>query len=136
MVALLNKISPILVLNNMAKAHRLGEWGENTARVFLELCGYQCLDQRYRRPGGEIDLVMRKGAIVVFVEVKTRGVGAIASADEWFHPRQQRRLRKLALYWLQEFSGPAPDDLRFDLVAIDFSDEDGGASLRHLIGVA
>jgi len=120
----------------MGKGHRLGEWGENTARVFLELCGYSCLDCRYRRPGGEIDLVMRRGGTVAFVEVKTRGPGAIASADEWFRPQQHRRLRRMALQWLQDHPSQAPRELRFDLVAIDVDEDDGGVSLRHLLGVA
>ncbi|MDX2474568.1 MAG: YraN family protein [Candidatus Krumholzibacteria bacterium] len=119
----------------MSKSHRLGQWGENVARVFLELCGYRCIDQRYRRPGGEIDLILRQGSTLVFVEVKTRGPGALAPAEAYLSRAQQRRLRRLALQWLSEHQGQAPGDLRFDLVAVEFEGASEGASIRHLAGI-
>ncbi len=120
----------------MSKSHRLGEWGENAARIFLELCGYRCVDRRYRRPGGEIDLVMRQGNLLVFVEVKTRGPGALAPPEAWLSAGQQRRLRRLALQWLSEHEGQARGDLRFDVVAVEYEGRDCGASIRHLAGVS
>ena len=119
----------------MGNSHRLGEWGENVARVFLELCGYRCVEQRYRRPGGEIDLIMRKGSILVFVEVKTRRSNALAPAEAWVGAGQRRRLRRLAGQWLGEHAGQAPGELRFDVVAVEIADQDDGASIRHLAGV-
>jgi putative endonuclease len=119
----------------LSTSHRLGLWGENTARVFLELCGYHCLDQRFRRGGGEIDLVVRKGDTLVFVEVKTRGPGALAPPEAWLNARQMRRLRRLALQWLAEHESGAHGDLRFDLVAIQHGGADQGASIQHLVGV-
>jgi putative endonuclease len=119
----------------MGQAHRLGEWGENAARVFLELCGYHCLDQRYRRPGGEIDLVMRQGSTLVFVEVKTRRGNSLAPAEAWLGAGQLRRLRRMALLWLADHEGQAPGDLRFDVVAVELAGPQAGASIRHLAGV-
>jgi len=120
----------------VSKSHRLGEWGENTACVFLELCGYRCVDRRFRRPGGEIDLVMRQGPTLVFVEVKTRSGEALAPAEAWLGVGQRRRLRRMALQWLSEHAGQAPGDLRFDVVAVHWSGAESGASIRHLAGVA
>jgi len=119
----------------MTDSHRLGEWGENVACVFLELCGYRCVDRRYRRPGGEIDLVMRHGRTLVFVEVKTRRGDSLAPAEAWLGAGQRRRLRRMALQWLTEHEGQAPGDLRFDVVAVEVSGLPGGASLRHLAGI-
>ena len=119
----------------MTQSHRLGEWGENAARVFLELCGYRCLDRRYRRPGGEIDLVMGRGGIVAFVEVKTRGIGTLAPAEAWLGQHQVRRLRRLAVQWLAEHPGQAPVGVRFDLVAVQWDGRDAGAEIRHLPGI-
>ncbi len=119
----------------MTQSHRLGEWGENTACVFLELCGYRCLDRRYRRPGGEIDLVMRQGETLVFVEVKTRSGHSLAPAEAWLGPAQLRRLRRLAVQWLAEHPGQAPGDLRFDVVAVEYAGRQAGASIRHLAGI-
>ncbi len=119
----------------MNTSHRRGAWGEHAARVFLELCGYRCVDQRYRRPGGEIDLVLRKGTTLVFVEVKTRGPGALAPAEAWLTKTQIRRLRRIALRWLSEHEGQAPGDVRFDLVAVDYGGVDSDNSIRHLVGI-
>jgi len=124
----------------MGLAHRRGEWGENVARVFLELCGYRYLDSRYRRPGGEIDLVMRQGSLVVFVEVKTRTDTGLGLPEECIYPRQKQRIRRLAGRWLAEHRGQAPGDVRFDLVAISVGaagseHSEVGASIRHLPGV-
>lgn len=119
----------------MGKSHRRGEWGEHVACVFLELCGYRCLDRRYRRPGGEIDLVMRRGALLVFVEVKTRSEDALAPPEAWLSASQTRRIRRLAGRWLHEHPGQAPGDIRFDVVAVEVASADGGAAIRHLPGV-
>jgi len=101
----------------------------------LEQCGYICVDRRYRRCGGEIDLVVRKGGTLVFVEVKTRGPDALAPPEAWFSVHQMRRLRRLALQWLSEHQAGAHGDLRFDVVAVQFGGADQGASIRHLVGV-
>lgn len=119
----------------MTHSHRLGEWGENVARVFLEFCGYRCLDRRYRRPGGEIDLIMRQGDLLVFVEVKTRSGPPLAPAETWLSRAQLRRLRRLAVQWLAEHPGQAPGDLRFDVVAVELVGRREGGAIRHLAGI-
>jgi putative endonuclease len=119
----------------MSRSARLGRWGEHAAEVFLELCGYRCVDRRYRRPGGEIDLVMRDGATLVFVEVKTRGPDAVAPAEAWLSRAQLRRLRRLSLQWLAEHDERQCEGLRFDLVAVTAGDPQQGASIRHLPGI-
>ncbi len=49
-----------------------GRRAENIAAMFLRLKGYTILDRRYRTPFGEIDIIARRGKIIVFVEVKAR----------------------------------------------------------------
>mgnify|MGYP001824582854 CR=1 FL=1 len=119
----------------MSKGHRLGEWGEEAARLFLEMCGYRCLDRRYRRPGGEIDLVMARGPTVVFVEVKTRGPRATAPPEAWVTAGQLHRLRRTARRWLAEHPGYRGRFYRFDVVAVVQGGEAGGGEIRHLPAV-
>ena len=119
----------------MSASHRLGDLGEELAARFLESCGYRLLDRRYRRPGGEIDLVLRRGDVIVFVEVKTRGARSPAPAECWLTDRQLSRLRRLARRWLCEHKPQGWRGCRFDLVAIDHRGEENGLRLRHLAGI-
>jgi putative endonuclease len=119
----------------MARGHRLGRWGEAVARSFLEACGYRCLAQGYRRPGGELDLVVGKGDLLVFVEVKTRGPGALAAPEAWVTGRKLRLLKRMARLWLSENPQPHVREFRFDVVAITTGGRGRGAVLRHLTGI-
>ncbi len=69
---------------------------------------------------GEIDLIMRDGQTVVFVEVRSRRSmawgGAAASVDF----RKQQRIQRAAQCWLQSrFAGRGWPECRFDVVAIE-----------------
>lgn len=119
----------------VAQGHRLGEWGEDLAARFLLARGYAALDRRYRRPGGEIDLVMRDGTSVVFVEVKTRGSWSPAAPEFWVDRRKLRRLRLVARCWLAENAQIEAESYRFDVVAIRRDGHAGGVELRHLVAV-
>jgi len=55
----------------------IGSYGENLARKFLEKKGFKLIEKNFKTPRwGEIDLVMRDGETLVFVEVKTRSGSA------------------------------------------------------------
>jgi putative endonuclease len=58
--------------NHAKKSHYTGRLGEAAAISFLEKKGYKLLRQNYRIQGAEIDLIMEKGNLMLFVEVKTR----------------------------------------------------------------
>ncbi len=68
------------------RAYRKGHRGEWLAAAALMLKGYRILARRYRTPVGEIDLIARRGSLVIIVEVKARptleeameAVGALA----------------------------------------------------------
>ena len=56
----------------MKNRQQKGLEGENIAAGYLEARGYDLLERRYRFGHKEIDLIVRKGDLVVFVEVKNR----------------------------------------------------------------
>ncbi len=114
-------------------AAAIGRLGEDLALRFLESCGYACRARRWRRGGGELDLVLARGDLLVFCEVKTRGPGSLARAAESVDRRQLRRLRSLARRWCWE-EGVAPRRVRVDVVTVDLGGEGRGLLLRHYPG--
>lgn len=100
---------------------------ESEARGYLERRGLHCLAQNFHCRFGEIDLVMRDGEAVCFVEVKYRGSRAFGGAAFALTPVKQRKLIKAAQMFVAANRGYAAAPLRFDAVLIqgraDGSDE-------------
>lgn len=119
----------------MASPHALGRLGETLARLYLEYHGWTCAAAGYRRPGGEIDLVMTRENWVIFVEVKTRGPRSLARPEEWVTPLKLARLRLAARHWLAEVKPQGPRNFRFDVIAIEDNGQGCGLTMRHLANV-
>ncbi len=95
------------------RAGRLAEW---LVASGYRLLGWRLLARRLRTPYGELDLVLRKGRTVLFVEVKRRGpTAAAAVAHEVLSSRQRARLARAASYHLAK-TGLLDAPVRFDVV--------------------
>jgi len=94
----------------------LGKLGEDLACEKLIRRGYAILARRYRRRGGELDIVARDGPTIVFVEVKARE--RLDDAAEAVILRQQRRIIAAAEAWLAAHPEDANRDIRFDVVLV------------------
>ncbi len=92
----------------------LGAEGEARAADFLERRGYRIVDRNVRAGGVELDLVARRGGLVVFVEVKTRRSRAFGRPEEAVDARKRARLVRGATVWLRGRRGVAR--ARFDVV--------------------
>jgi putative endonuclease len=104
--------------------------GEQAACVALEAKGYRVLNRNYRVRGGELDIVCEREGTLVFCEVKTRTSAVFGIGEEAVTVAKQRRLRTLALEYMQR-EGRRARAIRFDVIAIDVAD--GLVSeLRHL----
>jgi putative endonuclease len=97
-------------------AFRLGVSAESRAALFLAAKGYRALARRWKTPVGEIDLVMRRGELIVFVEVKARA--KLDAAAEAVLPRQKKRIVAAAEAWLAAHPEHAGYDMRFDAVLV------------------
>jgi putative endonuclease len=97
-------------------ARRLGDFGEEAAAVYLKKKRYRLLGRNYRTRMGEVDLIVRNGTYVVFVEVKLRRSAAFAEAREFVTAAKQERIMKAAQSWLQ--TNPTTLQPRFDIVEI------------------
>jgi putative endonuclease len=98
-----------------AKAHRTGVLAEDSAARFLERQGYTILARRHRTPHGEIDLIAKDGAVLVFIEVKARPTRIEAAHS--LTARQWARLEGAALHYMAE-TGETNTDMRFDVVLV------------------
>ena len=98
----------------------LGRHGEDLACRELQRRGYDILARRFRTRFGEIDIVARDGATLVFVEVKTRRTAAFGGPTAAVNAAKQRRLVNMARSFLIGLGGPAPP-CRFDVIGVTAS---------------
>jgi putative endonuclease len=108
----------------------LGAAGESAAARHLEQVGYRIVEVNVRCRLGEIDLVAISAGVIVFVEVKSNRGGRFGAPEEMVTPLKQRRLTRLALWYLQR-RGWLGRPARFDVVAVDW-DAVGAKCVRHL----
>jgi len=111
----------------------LGAKGEELACDHLTAIGCTIIDRNWRCEFGEIDIVARHESTLIVVEVKTRSSLRHGEPVEAVSARKVRRLRRLALCWLDAHAIHAPF-IRIDVIGI-LRRADGSFSLRHLTGV-
>jgi putative endonuclease len=111
----------------------LGAAGEQLARRLLERRGYRFVAANWRRPYGELDLIMRDGDVLVFVEVKTRHGERLVTAEESLTAAQARRLLRGAQVFLAERVELAGLFWRIDLVAITLAPNGVVSRLTHIV---
>ncbi|OYY94994.1 MAG: YraN family protein [Hydrogenophilales bacterium 28-61-23] len=95
---------------------RKGEAEEQTAADFLIRQGLKLAARNYRCRGGEIDLIMHDGAVLVFVEVRARTSADFGGAAASITSAKQRRIALAASHYLVKHNIDAP--CRFDAVLI------------------
>lgn len=98
------------------KAYRRGHRSEWLAAVALFVKGYRIVARRYRTKLGEIDLIARRGDLVLIVEVKARAT--LAEAMEAIGRDSMRRIESAADLWLARQPDHARLSIRFDMVAV------------------
>jgi putative endonuclease len=90
--------------------------GEARAAWLLRLKGYRVLARRSKHHVGEIDLVVRRGSVLAFVEVKARADAA--RAIEAITANQRRRIERAAEAFVQRHPGLMACAMRFDVVLV------------------
>ena len=90
-----------------------GQAAEHLAATFLQQQGLILLESNYRSRFGEIDLIMRDGREIVFVEVRLRSSSRFGGAGASITPAKQRKLARTAEDYLARHGMAA---CRFDAV--------------------
>ena len=78
---------------------------------------YSVLARNWRCSSGELDLIVGRGDMVVFSEVKTRSSTSFGWSAEAVDRRRQVRLRSTAAAWLRS-TGTRPTEVHFDAVSV------------------
>jgi putative endonuclease len=98
------------------EARSRGIEAEALAARFLEGNGLAILNRNYRTRFGEVDLVARDGATLVFVEVRQRSWSAWGGAAASIDARKQSRVVAAARHYLSRLATEPP--CRFDVVTL------------------
>ena len=100
---------------NREAAEKRGRGAETLAAMWLRMHGWRILARRARVPGGEVDIIARRGRTLAFVEVKARASedAAAMSLDAWRLRRVVVAAERLAPRYLRQ-----GDDLRIDAIFI------------------
>jgi putative endonuclease len=95
----------------------LGRTGEDAVAAWYQAHGYEVVVRNWRCREGELDLVVRRGRMYVFCEVKTRASDAFGAPQEAVTRTKQTRIRHLAARWLSEETVRAIG-IRFDVASV------------------
>jgi len=107
-----------------------GAWAEDLALRHLSQAGLALVARNYRCRSGEVDLVMREGETLVFVEVRQRRASLYGDGAESVDWRKRHRLVATAAYYLQTHPSAARAPCRFDVVAV--SGPSGAGDVRWI----
>ena len=97
--------SPCHLVDNKGEAwsrNQIGEFGERVACDWLRSRGEKVIYRNYRAPqGGEVDIVARRGKLLLFIEVKTRRAGGVGRPLDAVNQVKQELIERGANSWLK-----------------------------------
>jgi len=100
----------------MTQARQIGQQAEDQALAYLQAQGLHLCERNFQIRRGEIDLIMREGDEVAFVEVRARSHSHFGDGIDSVTRSKQCRLVAAASAWLQRRREQPPT--RFDVVAV------------------
>jgi putative endonuclease len=117
---------------------RTGEIAEDLVAHRLAAAGWEIVERNARTRYGELDIVARDGAALVFVEVKGAREGTSFGPEKpilAIDARKQRRIRRLATTWMSERRGQPPyAEIRFDAVGVTLDRQGRAVDVDYVKG--
>lgn len=115
-------------------AQRYGRAAERAAADYLSARGYRVLARNQRVGRGELDIIVRRGSILAFVEVKARRGERCGTPEEAVSAAKRAQVARLAELWLasRPWALAGVTEVRLDIVAV--SVRGSSAQIRHLPG--
>ena len=111
--------------------HALSRRGERLATQHLRSAGWTVVAKNYRFGRREIDLIVQKGPLLAFVEVKTRAGGGCGHPEEAVTWRKRREIEAVAEECLVR-NARSGNQVRFDVIAIEVAADGRVTRLQHL----
>ena len=105
----------------MQNNREIGQIGERIALSFLEDQGYILQASNWRSGRAEIDLIMQKDQMLVFVEVKTRSSDYFGKPEEFVDIKKEKLMIDAAYNYMEEYDYDW--EIRFDIIAVQLEGE-------------
>jgi len=96
-----------------------GNDGEKRAADFLIQNGYKIIERNWRTKGGEIDIIVMKNEVLVFVEVKTLPNATSDMLSSVLGMQKQKRIVKTAKHFMLKHRQYSNSYIRFDVIVLD-----------------
>ena len=109
-----------------SNTHKIGRTGEEMAILYLREQSYEIIEKNWRFQNFEIDIVVKNGSTLIFVEVKSR-TNSILSIVDIITSAQKKRIIKAAHHYIQ--INEIDLNIRFDLIFLDNNSKN--PKLRH-----
>lgn len=95
-----------------------GRRAEEIARKYLVQKGLTLLRKNYRTAGGEIDLIMRDGEVITFIEVRSRKTDNFMNVLETIDSEKCNHIIRTSQQYLQENNSVNKYNCRYDIVLL------------------
>ena len=108
-----------------------GRLGEDLALTYLLKQGYQLVTRNYNCKLGEIDLIVTKDGLTIFVEVRSLRSNRFGRPEESVRKTKRDKVRRIAQFYLHDQS-QWDIPVRFDVIAVDIGLNNQAISLNHI----
>jgi len=108
------------VSNSKSENNSKGKKGEDLAADFLIHKGYEILERNFRFSRSEIDIICKKDAVLIFLEVKLRHSHHFGFPEQAVTSKKEKTIRIAADEYI--FTTDWKQDIRFDIIAISYLD--------------
>ena len=110
---------------------QVGKYAEDIAVEYLKTKGYKILFRNYRKPWGEIDIIIGEGKVIIFVEVKANMSDYTNFQPEIRASREKmKKVVRTARTYLAQYD-LNDSEWRLDVIAVTFDKDRGVAKIRH-----
>ncbi|WP_251423122.1 YraN family protein [Veillonella agrestimuris] len=105
-------------------AKQLGQWGEQTAKTYMETLGFSIVEMNYRTKLGEIDIIAKKHLTYHFIEIKARRGINYGLPREAISKKKQKHIKQTAMLFLYDLRQKKRKwkEISFDVIEVFLHD--------------